>query len=212
MTWTLVGELLAFVAVFLYASFFEWAFHKYLFHSPKFIKATFKAHALIHHQRYKYEPSSYEWQEGQEKDHIAMDWFALPLFIGFHLPFLWVIDRYLANGKFLWGGLAAIVAYYTIYEYFHYCMHVPGKRWFENVRPFRFAKEHHRIHHKYMQQNLNVFFPLADLVLRTYRTPAGVGAKTVLPNAARSVQPSQLSPLVDSKEQIRRKQAAINKK
>ena len=36
-----------------------------------------------------------------------------------------------------------------------------------------YVKEHHRIHHKYMQQNLNVFFPLADRVLaRTAARPA----------------------------------------
>jgi hypothetical protein len=175
MSWTLECQLLAFVFYFLYASFFEWAFHKYLFHSPKYIKSTFRAHTLVHHQRYKYEPSSYEWQEGQEKDHITMDWFALPMFVGFHLPFFWAI-QWATGIPSLWGGLAAVVAYYTIYEFFHYCMHVPGNRFFETWKPYRFAKEHHRIHHKYMLQNLNVFFPLADLCLGTYRSAASVPA------------------------------------
>lgn len=176
MTWTVWGqELLAFVFYFLYGSFFEWAFHKYLFHSPKYVKRTFRAHQLVHHQRYRYEPSSYEWQEGQDKDHIAMDWFALPMFIGFHLPFLWAIQRF-TGWQSLWGGLAAITAYYATYEYFHYCMHVPGGRWFERWRVFRFVKEHHRIHHRFMQQNLNVFFPLADACLGTFRSAASVTA------------------------------------
>lgn len=173
MTSTLVCESLAFVFYFLYGSFFEWWFHKYLFHSPKYIKATFKAHALVHHQRYKYEKTSYEWQEGQEKDHIAMDWFALPLFIGTHLPFLLLI-QWATGIPSVWGGVSAITAYYTIYEYFHYCMHVPANRIFEKNRIFLFAKEHHRIHHKYMQQNLNVYFPLADKCLGTFRSAASV--------------------------------------
>jgi hypothetical protein len=173
MSWTLECQLLAFVFYFLYGSFFEWAFHKYLFHSPKFVKRTFKAHTLVHHQRYKYVPASYEWQEGQEKDHIAMDWFALPMFIGFHLPFLW-LAQWATGIPSIWGGLAAITSYYIIYEYFHYCMHVPGKRAFEKTRLFRFVKEHHRIHHKYMLQNLNVFFPLADVCLGTYRSAVSV--------------------------------------
>jgi hypothetical protein len=173
MTRILICESLAFVFYFLYGSFFEWAFHKYLFHSPKYIKATFKAHTLVHHQRYKFAHNSYEWQEGQEKDHITMDWFALPVFIGVHLPFLWLI-QVVTGIPSLWGGIAAITAYYAVYEYFHFCMHVPGGRWFENLRPFRFAKEHHRIHHKYMLQNLNVYFPLADLCLGTYRSAASV--------------------------------------
>ncbi len=170
-------ESLAFVFYFLYGSFFEWAFHKYLFHSPKLIKRTFKAHQLVHHQRYKFALNSYEWQEGQEKDHIAMDWFALPMFVGFHLPFLWLVQR-VTGWQSLWGGEAAITAYYAIYEYFHYCMHVPGGRWFEKLRPFTFVKEHHRIHHKYMQQNLNVFFPLADKCLGTFRSAASLAAKS----------------------------------
>lgn len=175
MTSTVYCGLLAFVFYFLYGNFFEWWFHKYLFHSPKLIKATFKAHTLVHHQRYKYEIASYEWQDGQEKDHITMDWFALPLFVGFHLPFMWLIER--ATGlPSLWGGLSAIIVYYAIYEYFHYYMHVPSGRLFERSRVFRYAKEHHRIHHKYMLQNLNVFLPLADLCLGTYRNPASLPA------------------------------------
>jgi hypothetical protein len=183
MMWSLSSELLAFVVYFLYCSFFEWAFHKHLFHSPRFIKRTFKAHALVHHQRYKYEPNSYEWQQGQEKDHIAMDWFALPLFLGFHLPFFWLIEHF-TGWKSMWGGVGSVIAYYTVYEYFHFCMHVPGQRWFETLRPFKFAKEHHRIHHKYMLQNLNVFFPLADVCLRTYRSAASVPQKASAPTAA----------------------------
>ncbi len=174
MSSTLIGEALAFVFFFLYGSFFEWVFHKYLFHSPKFFYQTFKAHTLVHHQRYKYEPESYEWQEGQEKDHIAMDWFALPLFMAFHFPLFYLVEHF-TGWKCLWGGIAAISVYYCIYEYFHYCMHVPAGRLFERNFVFRFAKEHHRIHHKYMLQNLNVFFPLADVCLGTYRSPASVG-------------------------------------
>ncbi len=166
-------ELIAFVFFFLYGSFFEWAFHKHLFHSPKFIKATFKAHQLVHHQRYKFAINQYEWQEGQEKDHIAMDWFALPLFLGVHLP-MFVVIKYLTGWHCVWGGMAAIAFYYAVYEYFHFCMHVPAGRTFEKLRPFTFAKEHHRIHHKYMLQNLNVFFPLADKCLGTYRSAASM--------------------------------------
>jgi hypothetical protein len=169
MSWTLKCELIAFVCYFLYGSFFEWAFHKYLFHSNKYIKATYRAHTLVHHMKYKYSPNSYCWHEGDSraKEHIVMDWFALPMFVAFHLPFQFAI-QYLTGIPSVFGGVAAIVAYYCVYEYFHYCMHIPGGRWFERMRVFNFAKEHHRIHHKYMLRNLNVFFPLADICLGTY--------------------------------------------
>lgn len=167
MTWTVGCQLLAFVFYFLYASFFEWAFHKHLFHSPRYVKATFKAHTLVHHQRYKYAPESYQSRDDDNKEHVTMDWFALPLFIGVHLP-LFIVVQWVTGIPSIWGGLGAVVAYYTVYEYFHYCMHIPGKRWFERNPVFRFVKEHHRIHHKHMQKNLNVFFPLADLCLGTF--------------------------------------------
>ena len=195
MTLNLLGqEMAAFVFYFLYESFFEWAFHKYLFHSPKFIKQTFKAHQLVHHQRYKYAHSSYEVQEGQERDHIAMDWFALPLFVAVHVP-IFLVVQWATGWHSFWGGVASVVAYYTVYEYFHYGMHVPSGKWFERTPVFQFVKEHHRIHHKYMQQNLNVFFPLADKVLGTYRSAASVTTATPpSPPAAPSASSSPVAP------------------
>ena len=160
-------QTLAFVCYFLYESFFEWFFHRYLFHSPALIKATYRAHHLVHHQKYKYEAHLYEHREGEEKSHISMDWFALPLFLGFHLPIFAAI-QWITGIPSLWGGIASVVAYYAVYEYFHYYMHVPSSFWFEKTGIFKYVKEHHRIHHRHMQKNYNVFFPLADLCLGTY--------------------------------------------
>lgn len=189
MTWDIKCQLLAFVFYFLYASFFEWAFHKYLFHSPRFVKATFRAHALVHHQRYKYSPESYSAPNG-DKDHVSMDWFALPMFIGFHLPFFIAI-QWITGIPSVWGGLGAVVAYYAVYEYFHFCMHIPGGRWFEKSRVFNFVKEHHRIHHKYTQRNLNVFFPLADLCLGTFISQKNEAKKAATATLATPSTPSR---------------------
>lgn len=166
-------QLGAFFAWVVYGSFFEWWFHKYLFHSPKLIHATFHAHAIVHHQLYKgdntYDTPSPQDPEGK---HIMMDWFALPIFILTHLPLL-LFGQWVTGIPSVWGGVAAIAFYYAGYETLHYFMHVPRNRWIERTRVFRFLKEHHRLHHKYMQKNLNVFIPLADLVLRTLRTHEG---------------------------------------
>ncbi len=166
---TLLWEAIGFTVFFLYGSFFEWWFHKYMFHSPKIVKRTFVHHTLIHHQVYKFEPESYEWHAPREKDHITMDWWALPAFLAVHAPVL-IGFQMLTHLPVAIGGLLAIATYYGIYEYFHYAMHVPGPQWFQRSKLFLFVKEHHRVHHKYMLHNLNVFFPLADTVLGTYRT------------------------------------------
>jgi sterol desaturase/sphingolipid hydroxylase (fatty acid hydroxylase superfamily) len=102
-----------------------------------------------------------------------MDWFALPMFEGVHLPFFFLI-QYLTGWQSMWGGAAAIMAYYICYEFCHYCMHVPSGHRFEKMRYFVFINEHHRIHHKHMQQNFNVFFPLADKCLGTFRSAASI--------------------------------------
>jgi hypothetical protein len=165
----LLYETLAFVFYFMCLSFFEWWFHKFMFHSPKLSKRTFREHTLVHHQEFKHEPESYEWHAPREKKNISMDWWSLPLFIVTLAP-AFVLMQFITHIPTFWGGIAAVVVYYAIYEGLHYLMHVPGRFWIEKTRFFQFVKEHHRIHHKYMLKNLNVFFPLADVVMGTYRT------------------------------------------
>ncbi|MGC8668664.1 MAG: fatty acid hydroxylase [Chthonomonadales bacterium] len=179
----LACQLGAFFAWFLYGSFFEWAFHKYLFHSPKLLRATFEAHDQRHHGLYGGD-ETYDLPSPQDPGgkHIMMDWFALPLFLGFHLPLIWLV-QWITGVPSLWGGLAAIAVYYLGYETLHFFMHVPRDRWIERTRVFRFLNHHHRLHHRDDATNLNVLFPLADLVLRTLRTKA---PKPILAAAPRS--------------------------
>lgn len=186
----------AFFAWFLYGSFFEWVFHKYLFHSPKLIPATYKAHAVRHHGIYAGD-DSYDLPSPDDPHghHIMMDWFALPMFLAFHGPIIWAVQRATGIPSF-WGGMAAIVAYYTCYESMHYIMHVPRDRWFERTRLFRFLNEHHRIHHKNHGTNLNVVLPLADIVLRTLRTPKTLKARAKAQRAAAESRAKVHSPVV----------------
>src|SRR6266567_511327 len=105
MTW-LACQAGAFAAWFVYGSFFEWFFHKYLFHKPRPIPWTYRAHALTHHGLYQGD-DSYDLPspEDPEGHHITMDWFALPLFLAFHFPLIWGVQR-VTGIPSLWGGLA----------------------------------------------------------------------------------------------------------
>ena len=133
------------------------------------------SHTLVHHQIYKGD-ATYALGEGKEPEHVAMDWWALFLMVAFHLPFFGLIQR-VTHIPSLWGGVAAIVVYYTIYESFHWAMHVPRTATFlGRFRAYRFLETHHKVHHKYMLSNLNVIFPLADLTMGTLRD--GTGKKT----------------------------------
>ncbi|HEX5323240.1 MAG TPA: hypothetical protein VFW40_05595 [Capsulimonadaceae bacterium] len=164
-------ELGAFAVYFLYGSYFEWIFHRYMFHSPKLVYRTFKEHTLIHHQIYKADHTYHTHDEHPEK--VAMDWWALLAMIAFHLPFFLLI-QWATGIPSLWGGVAAVTVYYGLYEFLHWVMHVPATcKVLRRFRVFRFLEEHHRVHHKHMLSNLNVILPLADLTLGTLRDANG---------------------------------------
>ena len=75
--------------------------------------------------------------------------------------------------------------YYIGYEGTHFLMHKPSIPWIERSRAFQFIKRHHRIHHVRMNGNLNVFIPLADLILGTLELTVPAPAST--PASAREL-------------------------
>jgi hypothetical protein len=167
----LLIQFAAFVVYTLYMSFFEWAFHRHMFHTPKISKYMFKAHTLTHHQIYKGDESYHTHDDHPDK--VPMDWWALPAMIAGHLPFF-VLIQWATGIPSIWGGVAAVIVYYTVYESIHWAMHVPRAATFLNrFRVYRYLDAHHHMHHKYMLSNLNVVFPLADLVLGTLRDAEG---------------------------------------
>ena len=160
-------QLGAFFVWFAYGSFFEWWFHKNLFHSPKLIRATYEAHDRVHHVNYG-DKESYDLPCATDPngEHISMDWFALPVFVGVHFPIIFAV-QWLTGIPMVWGGCLAIGVYYVMYETVHYYMHIPRNRAIERMKLYKFLNEHHRIHHKYVNKNLNVLIPLADMVMKT---------------------------------------------
>ncbi len=196
MVYSFLWEALAFAVYFVYASFFEWAFHRYLFHSPKYVYRTFREHTLVHHQIYKSDETYHTHDDHPDK--VPMDWWALPLMVLGHLPLLFFV-QWATGIPSVWGGIAAITVYFTLYESFHWAMHVPrASKFLSRFRTWRYLDAHHRVHHKYMLSNLNVIMPLADLTFGTLRN--GKGAKIGF---------ADLDPRrVAQKNQARRKRAA----
>jgi hypothetical protein len=164
-------QLGAFCAYSLYLSFFEWAFHRYAFHTPKVNRSMFRAHTLVHHQVYKGDGSYHTHDE--HPDHVPMNWWALPAMLGAHLPLFFLI-QWVTGVPSVWGGALAVCAYFGVYESIHWAMHVPrAARVLGRLRAYRFLDAHHRAHHKHLLSNLNVVLPLADLVLGTLRAADG---------------------------------------
>lgn len=183
--WTSVGFLLGII----YASFFEWALHRFLMHQPVGkLTYPFERHALIHHRIFKAD-HTYHLIDEKDKHTIPMAWWNGPLLIAItQIPF--VIAAFLSgHWGILFGSAAACCAYYGTYEYLHWCMHLPKQRNLERSGIFFRLNGHHLLHHRYMHKNFNVVLPLADLFLGTLLLRSKVHFKQAEGASVPNVQP-----------------------
>ena len=133
-------------------------------HQP-FWAYPFRSHALIHHGIFRSGPTYFLSQDKDLKK-IRFAWWNAPLILSLHAPaVLWI--QHLLDKNIFFGGMAALGFYYFLYEYLHFCMHVPNGRWLERTAWFGWLDAHHHTHHKRHFNNLNVVFPLADIVFGT---------------------------------------------
>ncbi|MDX1953797.1 MAG: sterol desaturase family protein [Verrucomicrobiota bacterium] len=161
--WSLAGFGLGII----FASFFEWVLHRYVMHRPVGpFQYPFRAHALVHHQVFKAD-HTYHLQNEGTKDIVAMAWWNGPVLVLLcQVPFLiasWITGHW----GLVVGSFVVSCGYYAMYEYLHWCMHVPKKRRVERAGIFFRLNGHHLLHHRYMHKNFNVVLPLADLCLGT---------------------------------------------
>jgi len=74
-------------------------------------------------------------------------------------------------GWLLAGG---IIAGYVLYEFVHFCDHLPSDQAITRLPGLRQMREHHRRHHDPQlatRYNFNVTFPFTDWLLRTTYRP-----------------------------------------
>lgn len=150
-----------------YASFFEWVLHRFVMHRPlgKF-DYPFRAHAVVHHQTFKAD-HTYHLVNETDKKTIPMAWWNGPVLVfSSQLPFL-IACLVLGNYWLVLGTSIAMTGYYGVYEYIHWCMHLPKQRRVEFSWLFYRLNGHHLLHHRYMHKNFNVVLPLADLITGT---------------------------------------------
>ncbi|HZO90075.1 MAG TPA: sterol desaturase family protein [Chthonomonadaceae bacterium] len=162
----------------IYGSFFEWFWHKYWMHTPRPPREAFRGHTLVHHVLYRGD-DSYYLPDGEDPKHILLKPYALPLIFLFHLPAILAIDRFVVPHTAI-GAMVAIVLYFVVYEYMHWNMHVPRGHLVERFRWFQFLREHHLLHHRFMQRNFCVLFPLADWVFGTLVTEKSLAHRRAL--------------------------------
>jgi hypothetical protein len=150
-----------------WGSFFEWTLHRFVMHRRvPFFGYPFRTHAVIHHGTFGPGPDYHLLQE-THRELVTMAWWNGPALLAANSPAALGVVALVGSW---WAGLAFMATlslYYAAYEYLHWCMHVPGPRWFQATGLFRWLDRHHRLHHLQPGHNLNVVIPLADWILRT---------------------------------------------
>ena len=181
---------LSFIVAIAYASFFEWTLHRFVMHRPvgRFTY-PFEAHALVHHRIFRAD-HTYHLMDEKDKHTIPMAWWNGPvLVIASQVPFVVGAFWFGHAWGLLTGSTLAIALYYGVYEYMHWCMHLPRKRSVERSGIFFRLNGHHLLHHRYMHKNFNVVLPLADLCLGTLLLRSKVQFKQAEGPAVPNVQP-----------------------
>lgn len=178
-----------FVCAVVFASFFEWALHRYVMHRPlgKF-RYPYETHALVHHRVFRAD-ETYHLIQAKDAATIPMAWWNGPVLVALGvLPFA-AAACWTGFWGVLWGAAVACAGYYGAYEYLHWCMHLPKKRHVERSGIFFRLNGHHLLHHRYMGRNFNVVLPLADLLLGTLLLRSPVQFKQARGPAVPDVQP-----------------------
>ena len=172
-----------------FSSFFEWTLHRYLMHRPLgAFQYPFHAHAIVHHRVFKAD-HTYHLHDDADKETIPMAWWNGPvLTVIASLPMV-VVAWIAGNWALALGAVLAMGSYYCVYEYIHWCMHLPKSRRIERSGLFRRLNGHHLLHHRYMGKNFNVVLPLADLCLGTLLTRSKVSFAQPQGDAVPDVQP-----------------------
>jgi hypothetical protein len=149
-------------------SFIEHQVHRTLMHQKNFLSArtasfkrVFEAHALVHHKHYTEIFSDEPVARGEDKE-IRLTVRKAPIKA---IPFAALIV------PVSWEGAAIFVAVMTFHHWawnkIHLEMHKPEQRSFSAWPVYKFLARYHCLHHRHMNRNFNVVFPLADYVLGT---------------------------------------------
>jgi hypothetical protein len=163
----LLGAGVGFALGFVYASLFEYVYHRWMLHRRyRPFREAYRTHSLLHHQVFGGDTTYHVQHEG-DRDLILFQWWQGPLLVAVHAPALWGL-QVITGLPVLASGLAALAVYFVLYESLHWCMHNPAGRWIERRSAFQYLDAHHRLHHGRWRVNFNVVLPIADLIFSTF--------------------------------------------
>ena len=86
----LLTQVVSGIAWMLYGSFFEYYWHRFFMHKPRFPHQAFKGHTIVHHGLYKGEVD-YFCREDRHPEHILLKPYAFPGIVLMHVPIMLLI-------------------------------------------------------------------------------------------------------------------------
>ena len=150
-------------------SFIEHQVHRKLMHRKNFLSArtasfkrVFEAHAFVHHRHYTEIFSDEPVARGEDKE-IRLTVRKAPIKAA---PFAVPIALVSWEGAAIF--VAVVVFHHWAWNQIHLEMHKPEQRVFSTWPVYRFLARYHCLHHRHVNRNFNVVFPLADYVLGTH--------------------------------------------
>lgn len=164
--WYVLWNLGAFCVAFVPHSFLEWLAHRFILHSKAIVRFAYEEHDQQHHEFYGHDESFSVQGFDYGRDFNVREWL---LFLVFIMP-MWAGVEFWSGRPILVGTFAAACVYLHAFNVVHRHFHAPSGSWLERRGFFTFLRRHHRLHHERTNRNLNVVFPLADLLLGTLAT------------------------------------------
>ncbi|MEQ1610668.1 MAG: fatty acid hydroxylase family protein [Hyphomonadaceae bacterium] len=156
--------------VLLVSNMLEWAMHLYVMHRPRrnpIARAIYSRHTLMHHQFFT--EHNYTIEGPRDFRIVLFPPYTQIAALALAAPGSFVLGLVLgANAG--WLSMIMVVSHYMIYEFFHFCCHVPDN-WFVRNAPFvNTIRRHHVAHHEQaimMHYNMNLTFPISDWLFGT---------------------------------------------
>ena len=140
----------------------EWLLHRYVMHRPPLgFTYAYNAHTKVHHNLFKYDETYHAQNEEDGKKIPMAEWNGVVIATLAGLP------MFVFGYKMFILTFVVAMCYYGVYEFIHWCMHLPNRRHVEYRWWFRKLNGHHLLHHRYMNKNYNVVLPLADWLFGT---------------------------------------------
>ncbi len=167
---------LAIPAVFLFANFVEYNFHRGPMHnrpkgllSRRWLDIVFKRHTLTHHAYFPHTQMGFA--SGKEAYLVFFPFWVIFLLFGLVSP-VFFLTWFLTNSNVAGLFLIVAVAYFLLYEWLHLLYHLPEGSRLGAFALIRALKRHHQTHHNPALMNdcnFNITFPIWDLIKGTLR-------------------------------------------